>query len=301
MNIKHRKKKKFIIVSILIIFIFILTIGYSSAVTDSLNPDAEMNIIESEDICSDAVFSDMDDDEFKRALYECSLMTLYALTVISDFCDSHRFIAHRRMIMNFAVDEFMYSGEFPDLNEWTTQNNAVDNYRRFCSQMEQTVPTIPVREYTSRNRTRTIHFMFENGTRAHESIVQTARFGTVTDLISEVERVVDDSVTLNALPIPDVEYPTGEFTVLDPIGEIPEILLTMDSENEEITIIFPLLEYGEDEPIIELPEEEDEELSIPDTLASVPLLVYAVAGILIILGILVVVLSKNKEEELEII
>ena len=202
-------------------------------------------------------------------------------------------------------DMFHERGYFPLIEIDQKFESARNRYRENCMRIYNELPAIPVREYTSRHRTRTIHFKFANGTRAHDSIVQTAHFGTVRDLFSNQERITDDSVTLSSLPIPSVSYPTGQYTVLSPReSEIPEMILTLDSMNEELTIIFPLLEYEgdvivEDPPVVETPERERP--SIPDTLASIPLYVYITAGVFILIGIIVFIKGRKKEEELEII
>ena len=212
-----------------------------------------------------------------------------------------------REITDIARDEFLLTGEFPELTSWRDENGRLSHNDQ-CRQMRQTTASIDVREYFENTVTRTIHFVFEDGTEAAESMVQVATFESVQELISGLQYNVNDDVILPGLPLPSVSSPSPYYMVGQPSSLISPVRVLMDDEDLEKTIVFPLVRRtgnttGSDEDPSEddipyVPHRVASRVNVPNTLSSVPLWVYIIGGVLIISG-LTVILIKAKQKNIE--
>ena len=210
-----------------------------------------------------------------------------------------------REITDLAREEFLLTGEFPELTSWRNEDGRLAHNDQ-CRSMRQTTASIAVREYFENTVTRTIHFVFEDGTQAAESIIQTASFESVQELISGRQYNVNDDVILPGLPLPQVSSPNPDYTVGSPSSLISPVRVLMDDDNLEKTIIFSLVKrtgneeneepgyIGETRPGYN----NDDRVNVPNTLSAVPLWVYITGGILITSGI-TIILIKAKQKDIE--
>lgn len=249
---------------------------------------------------------------------ECYLeyFTMYYLsTTVSAVVEGFSYVSPSEVYLLIIYDHFhnAFSSEnhslleygLPQINNWIDPKYGMMKYNYYRKKMVKTIPKIDIKEYSTINKTRTIHFIYEDGTQAHESIVQTAHIGIVKELISGITRpTTDDEHILHGLDTPTTYFPDTDIMMIPNIDTIPEITMTMDSENEEITVVYYL--SGKSEETIDTSEPESENnkneaLQTPNTLSRVSLVIYIISAILVASGIIILLLSRKKKEELEII
>ena len=97
-----------------------------------------------------------------------------------------------------------------------------------------------LKEKMTEEVTRTIHYVFEDGTRAAVDEVQSAQFDVLKELISG--RITGDTTPqiLAAVANPVVAYPDSGVVVLNPTNSAEKLSVSYNSDDIEITIMYPL-------------------------------------------------------------
>lgn len=143
-------------------------------------------------------------------------------------------------ILYGIVDNYKYTGTLPELTPWIEAGNTLPVYDQYRILNYTKVPYINIKEETVKEVTRTITYLFEDGTVAHESVLQNTEFRVEKELISGLVSSDIESVTFPAVSNPIVSHSDDKVIVLEANQIVEELVVTKDSENIEITVTYPL-------------------------------------------------------------
>ncbi|MDQ0361457.1 MucBP domain-containing protein [Breznakia pachnodae] len=140
-----------------------------------------------------------------------------------------------------ARDEYYSEHQkLPELTTWIPEGQTITEYDQYRLLNYIKLPSIDLEKESIETVTRTVHYVFEDGTIASPDVVQSANFNVVKELISGREIVDSESQILASIENPTVDYVQSDVTVLQPNESVKEVEVTRNSTNEEITIVYPL-------------------------------------------------------------
>lgn len=148
--------------------------------------------------------------------------------------------AFPQLINSDAMQYYDHKGTYPELTNWIEVGDTVPVYDQYRRLNYIKVPFVNLKEETTNEVKRTVHYIFEDGTPSAPDEVQSAQFDVVKELISG--RITGDTTpqTLPAIANPVVTYPEPGVVVLDPANSVEALDVTYDSDDVDITIMYPL-------------------------------------------------------------
>ena len=294
------KKNISILILLMAIVIVIVFMANSMAMENAnmlVNLDNDAMVYQARDYDEEYEYADLPSRE--DALLECALIVSASIKQVHDICSSH--VKRNRYMKSHiyhAFDMFIETGYFPEITSWVDPALGVIEYNEFCRQRELMGPSIPVREYVRDYLTRTIHFQFEDGRTAADSVVQKIAVTTfVRDLISNQEHVIVEPIIFESVPIPVINPPSNNYIVESPGNFVPEVIKYTGDDDSVFTVVFRLIDLDVDIGDDTSNNNDNEDVGVPDTFASRILYVYIVGTILVVAGSAVLLTNSKKEND----
>lgn len=149
-------------------------------------------------------------------------------------------VFNSQLVYRATAEYYQQHQTLPELTTWIPAGQTMTEYDQYRLLNYMKVPSIDVREETTKTVTRRVHYVFEDGTSASQDVVQSANFNIVKELISKKESVDVETQTLSKLANPEVIYPDSDVKILDPTETIEELSVTKDSADSEVKVVYPL-------------------------------------------------------------
>lgn len=135
--------------------------------------------------------------------------------------------------------------KLPTLENWIDPETGETPYDTYRSLNYIKAPEIAFSNTLEKTVTRTIHYVFSDGTTAAPDVIQEATFTGKESLITGVTTWNEDNLILPALDNPTVSAPNESCTVGEPAEIVEEVTVDLTTNNLDVTVTYPLIPVTE--------------------------------------------------------